>query len=43
MCRDAGGRHIVGFLGGLDLCDGRYDTGEHALFSSLHTYHSEDL
>ena len=25
-------RQIVSFVGGLDLCDGRYDTGEHSLY-----------
>lgn len=30
-------REIVSFLGGLDLCDGRYDTEEHSLFKTLNT------
>ncbi|KAL8466136.1 hypothetical protein ACS0TY_035301 [Phlomoides rotata] len=28
-------REIISFLGGLDLCDGRYDTEEHSLFKTL--------
>ncbi|KAG6395738.1 hypothetical protein SASPL_141862 [Salvia splendens] len=28
-------REIMSFLGGLDLCDGRYDTEEHSLFKTL--------
>ncbi|KAJ8565404.1 hypothetical protein K7X08_007980 [Anisodus acutangulus] len=41
---DAGNnrRKIIAFVGGLDLCDGRYDTPEHPLFRSLKTVHSED-
>ncbi|XP_011072502.1 LOW QUALITY PROTEIN: phospholipase D alpha 4 [Sesamum indicum] len=30
-------REIMSFLGGLDLCDGRYDTEEHSLFQTLNT------
>ncbi|XP_057771947.1 phospholipase D alpha 4 [Salvia miltiorrhiza] len=30
-------REIMSFLGGLDLCDGRYDTEEHSLFKTLNT------
>lgn len=30
-------RKITSFLGGLDLCDGRYDTPEHRLFRDLNT------
>lgn len=30
-------RKITAFLGGLDLCDGRYDTPEHRLFTDLNT------
>lgn len=41
---DAGNnrRKIISFLGGLDLCDGRYDTPQHSLFRTLHTWHSDD-
>ena len=28
-------RKITAFIGGLDLCDGRYDTPEHRLFRNL--------
>ncbi|GFP90605.1 phospholipase d epsilon [Phtheirospermum japonicum] len=30
-------REIVSFVGGLDLCDGRYDTEDHSLFRTLNT------
>ncbi|XBJ22005.1 hypothetical protein VPH35_000460 [Triticum aestivum] len=30
-----GRRHIVSFLGGLDVCHGRYDTQSHSLFKTL--------
>lgn len=41
---DAGGnrRKIVAFVGGLDLCDGRYDTPQHPLFRTLQTDHKGD-
>ncbi|XP_074273068.1 phospholipase D gamma 1-like [Silene latifolia] len=41
---DAGNnmRKIVAFVGGLDLCDGRYDTPDHSLFRSLQTTHKDD-
>ncbi|XVF33424.1 hypothetical protein REPUB_Repub17cG0167800 [Reevesia pubescens] len=41
---DAGGnkRKIIAFLGGLDLCDGRYDTPHHPLFRTLQTVHKDD-
>uniref|UniRef100_A0A0A9D1C8 phospholipase D n=1 Tax=Arundo donax TaxID=35708 RepID=A0A0A9D1C8_ARUDO len=41
---DAGNyrRKIVAFVGGLDLCGGRYDTPRHALFLTLQTLHKED-
>ncbi|KAL6847666.1 hypothetical protein ACP4OV_022692 [Aristida adscensionis] len=35
-------RKIVAFVGGLDLCGGRYDTPRHALFRTLQTLHKED-
>lgn len=35
---------ITSFIGGLDLCDGRYDTEEHSLFRTLNTEsHSQDF
>lgn len=36
-------RKITAFLGGLDLCDGRYDTPEHRLFSDLDTIFANDF
>ncbi|KAJ8772570.1 hypothetical protein K2173_027747 [Erythroxylum novogranatense] len=35
-------RKISAFLGGLDLCDGRYDTPEHRLFRDLDTIFKDD-
>ncbi|XP_057454489.1 phospholipase D gamma 1-like [Lotus japonicus] len=42
---DAGNnrRKIIAFVGGLDLCDGRYDTPHHPLFRTLHTLHKDDF
>ncbi|KAI5019994.1 hypothetical protein ZWY2020_044882 [Hordeum vulgare] len=34
---------LVSFLGGIDLCDGRYDTQEHPLFRTLDTTHRNDF
>ncbi|GKC19107.1 phospholipase D beta 1-like protein [Tanacetum coccineum] len=41
---DAGNyrRRIMAFVGGLDLCVGRYDTPSHPLFSTLQTLHKDD-
>ncbi|WVZ19005.1 hypothetical protein V8G54_006327 [Vigna mungo] len=36
-------RTITSFVGGIDLCDGRYDTQEHHLFSTLDTVHKDDF
>ncbi|GMI90692.1 ARABIDOPSIS THALIANA PHOSPHOLIPASE D DELTA, phospholipase D delta [Hibiscus trionum] len=36
-------RKITAFLGGLDLCDGRYDTPEHRLFRDLDTVYRGDF
>ncbi|KAJ1261943.1 hypothetical protein BS78_09G067700 [Paspalum vaginatum] len=36
-------RRIVSFVGGLDLCDGRYDTPCHSLFGTLDTVHRDDF
>ncbi|XP_071686018.1 phospholipase D alpha 4 [Rutidosis leptorrhynchoides] len=30
-------REIISFIGGIDLCDGRYDTEQHSLFKNLNT------
>ncbi|CAK9178374.1 unnamed protein product [Ilex paraguariensis] len=35
-------RKISAFIGGLDLCDGRYDTPEHRLFRDLNTVFQDD-
>lgn len=35
-------RKISAFIGGLDLCDGRYDTPEHRLFKGLDTVFQGD-
>ncbi|XP_071728590.1 phospholipase D delta-like [Rutidosis leptorrhynchoides] len=36
-------RKITAFLGGLDLCDGRYDTPEHRLFRDRDTVFKDDI
>ncbi|KAH7833156.1 hypothetical protein Vadar_003565 [Vaccinium darrowii] len=36
-------RKISAFIGGLDLCDGRYDTPEHRLFCDLDTVFENDF
>lgn len=36
-------RKITAFIGGLDLCDGRYDTPEHRLFRDLDTVFADDF
>ncbi|KAF5453226.1 hypothetical protein F2P56_028143 [Juglans regia] len=36
-------RRIVSFVGGLDLCDGRYDTAFHSVFRTLDTVHHDDF
>ncbi|KAL9323182.1 hypothetical protein ACSQ67_011235 [Phaseolus vulgaris] len=36
-------RRIVSFVGGIDLCDGRYDTQFHSLFRTLNTAHHGDF
>ncbi|KAF7069192.1 hypothetical protein CFC21_074856 [Triticum aestivum] len=36
-------RKITAFLGGLDLCDGRYDTPDHRLFNDLDTVFHKDF
>lgn len=36
-------RRIVSFVGGIDLCGGRYDTPEHPLFRTLNTVHHDDF
>ncbi|KAK7252644.1 hypothetical protein RIF29_36735 [Crotalaria pallida] len=36
-------RKIKAFIGGLDLCVGRYDTPTHSLFRTLQTTHKDDF
>ncbi|MCO5606249.1 hypothetical protein L7F22_060436 [Adiantum nelumboides] len=36
-------RRLVAFIGGLDLCDGRFDTPEHPLFKDLTTTFADDF
>ncbi|XP_042488526.1 phospholipase D alpha 1-like [Macadamia integrifolia] len=36
-------RRIVSFVGGIDLCGGRYDTPFHSLFRTLNTIHHDDF
>ncbi|XP_024639619.1 phospholipase D delta isoform X2 [Medicago truncatula] len=36
-------RRVATFIGGLDLCDGRYDTPEHRLFRDLDTVFAGDF
>ncbi|KAL2650476.1 hypothetical protein R1flu_018604 [Riccia fluitans] len=40
---DSGQRRIVSFVGGIDLCDGRYDTQHHPLFGTLNGVHADDF
>ncbi|KAK7307827.1 hypothetical protein VNO77_41233 [Canavalia gladiata] len=35
-------RKIIAFIGGLDLCVGRYDTPNHSIFRTLETTHKDD-
>lgn len=36
-------KRVVSFVGGIDLCDGRYDTPFHSLFRTLDTSHHDDF
>ncbi|CAD6219250.1 unnamed protein product [Miscanthus lutarioriparius] len=36
-------RHVVSFIGGIDLCDGRYDDENHTLFRDLDTTYLHDF
>eukprot|EP00252_Welwitschia_mirabilis_P027753 TRINITY_DN961_c0_g1_i1.p1 TRINITY_DN961_c0_g1~~TRINITY_DN961_c0_g1_i1.p1 ORF type:complete len:812 (+),score=132.73 TRINITY_DN961_c0_g1_i1:264-2699(+) len=40
---DSDQRRIVSFVGGIDLCDGRYDTQFHSLFRTLDSAHHSDF
>ena len=41
----AGGdrRRVIAFVGGLDICDGRWDTAKHSLFRTLKYEHANDF
>lgn len=48
VCLDAGvhgseNREVVSFVGGIDLCDGRYDNEIHPLFRTLDTVYRDDF
>lgn len=45
MDADAGNyqRKIMAFVGGLDLCKGRYDTPQHPIFKTLQNVHKDDF
>ncbi|KAJ7537296.1 hypothetical protein O6H91_11G000100 [Diphasiastrum complanatum] len=36
-------RRVLSFVGGIDLCDGRYDNQYHSLFRTLDTVHKNDF
>lgn len=36
-------RRVVSFIGGIDLCDGRFDTHDHPLFRTLELEHKRDF
>jgi len=36
-------RRVVSFVGGIDLCDGRYDSPFHSLFRTLDSAHHDDF
>ena len=40
---DSGQRRVMSFVGGIDLCDGRYDNQRHSLFHTLDTLHAKDF
>ena len=39
----SGARRVVSFVGGIDLCDGRYDTQYHSLFRTLDNVNKQDF
>ncbi|XP_072977809.1 phospholipase D alpha 1-like [Typha angustifolia] len=41
--RNDGARHVVSFVGGIDLCGGRYDDENHTLFRNLDTTYLHDF
>ncbi|GBG86249.1 hypothetical protein CBR_g41242 [Chara braunii] len=36
-------RRVEAYVGGIDLCNGRFDTPDHHLFRKLATWHSDDM
>lgn len=34
---------MVAFIGGIDLCDGRFDTHDHPIFRTLQLEHKKDF
>jgi len=40
---DTGRRRIMSFVGGIDLCDGRYDNQNHSLFRTLNDLNMNDF
>mmetsp|Transcript_9813 Transcript_9813/g.29512 ORF Transcript_9813/g.29512 Transcript_9813/m.29512 type:complete len:978 (-) Transcript_9813:2047-4980(-) len=36
-------RRVVAFVGGIDLCDGRFDTHDHPIFRTLQLEHKKDF
>ena len=42
-CADSNRRRLVAYLGGLDLTNGRWDTPDHELFSTLEYQHKGDF
>jgi phospholipase D1/2 len=36
-------RRVISFVGGIDLCDGRFDTHDHPLFRTLQLEHKKDF
>ena len=36
-------RRVLSFIGGIDLCDGRFDTHDHPLFRTLQLEHKRDF
>ncbi|KAF3339129.1 phospholipase D alpha 1-like protein [Carex littledalei] len=40
---DGAGRHVVSFIGGIDICGGRYDDEKHTLFHDLDTTYQHDF
>ncbi|KAG0562618.1 hypothetical protein KC19_9G160000 [Ceratodon purpureus] len=40
---ESGQRRVMSFVGGIDLCDGRYDNQRHSLFHTLDNLHAHDF